>query len=109
LITWFRGYLVIVSREPKVESQEQVLDRTVLHDDLPPGTILTIYDLKGKFVAFKDDFGKRAFHPLVGKAVGEPIKHVLLDGNDLVIITSERNVRTLVLISSSTLELEKWT
>lgn len=36
-MNWFKGYLILVSQEPSVTSQSIDL----------PGTVLTIYDLKG--------------------------------------------------------------
>lgn len=60
------------------------------------GTLLTIYNLKGKYIAFRDDFGKRVFNAQASKAIGEPIKHVLcLDPSELTIVTESDNVFTL--------------
>ena len=76
-IAWFKGYLVLVTREATVKGDSE----------LPPPTLLTIFDLKNKYIAFRDDFGKRAFNASVGKAIGEPIKHVIADDNEIIVIT----------------------
>ena len=52
-IHWFKGYLVIVSREPKVSSNDPIQQgaaRPPMHDE-GTGTLLTIYDLKVRLLA----------------------------------------------------------
>ncbi|KAJ3346252.1 Vacuolar protein sorting-associated protein 11, partial [Kappamyces sp. JEL0680] len=91
-IHWFKGYLVVVSREPRAVTHDPIVDAVSLTDDNPAGTTLTIYDLKGKYIAFRDEFGKRVFSPRAAKAVGEPIKHVLSDSGELIVATANNNV-----------------
>jgi tetratricopeptide (TPR) repeat protein len=63
--------------------------------ELDPGTLLTIYDLKGKYIAFRNDFGKRTFSSRAAKAIGEPIKHVVSNWGNIFIITSKNNIYRL--------------
>ncbi|KAI8902900.1 hypothetical protein BC833DRAFT_571048, partial [Globomyces pollinis-pini] len=85
-IQWYKGYLMIVSYD--------FHDANTLGDDgiTGNGTLLSIYDLKGKYVAFRDDFGKRIFNRTASKAIGEPIKHIICEWGDIIVFTSENNV-----------------
>ncbi|EGF84319.1 hypothetical protein BATDEDRAFT_22251 [Batrachochytrium dendrobatidis JAM81] len=109
LLTWFRGYLVLVSKECPLRtnvltefgnaSESSVISEHKSSADHmwstgapTPGHVLTIYDLKSKFIAFKGSFGTRRFDASVGTAVGEPIHHVLVEWGDLYIITKENKI-----------------
>ncbi|KAI8913496.1 hypothetical protein EDD86DRAFT_200662 [Gorgonomyces haynaldii] len=74
---WFKGYFVSVSRASKSEEH---------------GSILTIYDLKSKFIAFRGSFGPRKFDQDAGTAVGEPIFHVFSEWGELFVVTQKQNV-----------------
>lgn len=94
-MTWFHGYLVTVSREPRVESVA-FLGNKVATEVPENGTLVTVYDLKGKYIAFKDDFGTRKFDPYCSKAIGEPIKHVICDFGEIIVVTAENKFYKLV-------------
>lgn len=92
-IAWYRGYLMTISKEiTKVEERSSEVAAKSPASEPNTGTVLTIYDLKGKYIAYRDDFGKRIFDPRAAKAIGEPIKHVIADANEIFVITEHNNV-----------------
>jgi hypothetical protein len=91
-IHWFKGYLVIVSKEPKPIYLDSISGSVKPPHEESTGTLLTIYDLKGKYIAFRGDFGKRSFNLHASKAIGEPIKHVIADSGELIVVTSLNTV-----------------
>ncbi|KAL2916894.1 Vacuolar protein sorting-associated protein 11 [Polyrhizophydium stewartii] len=109
LMAWFRGYLVLVSKEAPLRSHvltefgnasdsaftpepDAQLSRSWQPGGPTPGHLLTIYDLKSKFVAYRGSFGTRRFDASVGTAVGEPIHHVLSEWGELLVITKENKM-----------------
>ncbi|KAJ3252077.1 Vacuolar protein sorting-associated protein 11 [Boothiomyces macroporosus] len=91
-IAWYRGYLMTISKEiTKVEERSSEVAAKSPASEPNTGTVLTIYDLKGKYIAYRDDFGKRIFDPRAAKAIGEPIKHVIADANEIFVITEHNN------------------
>jgi vacuolar protein sorting-associated protein 11 len=95
LVTWFHGYLVTVSKEPKAITSEFMDQIQIQAQPQPHGTLLSIYDLRGKYVAFRDDFGTRKFDPFASKAIGEPIRHVFSDWGELFVITESNKLYKL--------------
>lgn len=102
-LTWFRGYMVVVSREPSPAVTSSLLteangekDGSVgetgpsFGADGAAGTVLTLYDLKNKFVAFSGTFG--------GSNGGAPqtIKSVLGEWGELFVITQDKKVGSLM-------------
>lgn len=63
------------------------------------GSLLTIYDLKSKYVAFKGSFGQKTFDQKAGMAIGEAIVHIISAWGDLFVITNKANVIFHVLIA----------
>ena len=95
-LIWYRGYLVCLSAEPTAQVGSSPLDNTELKGNSDAAkTLLTIYDIKSKSIAFKDDFGTRAFSPRAAKAVGETIKHVVSEWDSIIIVTQENKVYQL--------------
>ncbi|KAJ3107659.1 Vacuolar protein sorting-associated protein 11 [Phlyctochytrium planicorne] len=113
-VTWFRNYLVIVSREePLPVTSTLELERSTPRGSLQSvhthsddkeelGTILTVYDLKTKCIAFKGTFGgegrssvsspKRVTDP-PSKPV--PIKCVTSEWGELFVITTDNKMYRL--------------
>ncbi|KAI8826715.1 uncharacterized protein EV422DRAFT_511151 [Fimicolochytrium jonesii] len=99
-LTWVRNYLVVVSREaPPAPSRQSALSdfidaesRSVL-DTAPsetmPGTILTLYDLKNKFIAYTGTFGG------VGSRA-QAIKSVLSEWGELYVLTEDHRLYKLM-------------
>jgi vacuolar protein sorting-associated protein 11 len=111
-VTWFRGYLVVVSHQAQmapvktvdafnqlehVQSPVSAFKASPMRDFLPnssdQGSILTIYDLKSKYIAFRGSFGPKKFDSSVGTAIGEPIRHIVSEWGELFVITEKKNVR----------------
>ncbi|KAH6577766.1 hypothetical protein BASA83_008403 [Batrachochytrium salamandrivorans] len=109
LMTWFRGYLVLVSKEAPLRTNvltefgnasdsavatgsEAELSQSWSTGGPSPGHVLTIYDLKSKFIAYRGSFGTRRFDSSVGTAVGEPISHVLSEWGELFVITKGNKI-----------------
>ncbi|KAJ3270632.1 Vacuolar protein sorting-associated protein 11 [Terramyces sp. JEL0728] len=86
------GYLMTVSKEiTNVDVRSSEVAAKPPSEEANSGTVLTIYDLKGKYIAFKDDFGRRIFDSRAAKAIGEIIKHVIPDSNEIFVITEQNN------------------
>lgn len=95
-LAWFRNYLVIVSREAAstaaptsalaeyVGSGASKIVETA-PSETTPGTVLTIYDLKNKFVAFTGTFSGNTFR-------GQQITAVLGEWGELFVLTEDRKV-----------------
>jgi hypothetical protein len=83
-----------VSTESTVSLKGNYLDSQadLLSRQNSVGTVLTIYDLKAKYIAFRDDFGKRIFNANAAKAIGEPIKHIVVSWDSVFIFTDQNNV-----------------
>jgi hypothetical protein len=88
IVSWFHGYLVIVTKEPKATTSDFMEQVQLQTQPSPHGTLLSIVDLRGKYLAFRDDFGTRKFDPYASKAIGEPILHVFSDWGELFVITA---------------------
>jgi hypothetical protein len=56
------------------------------------GSILTIYDLKSKYIAFRGSFGVKKFSKAVGTAIGESIRNVISCWGEIIVITDKNNV-----------------
>ncbi|KAI8593020.1 hypothetical protein BDZ88DRAFT_405220 [Geranomyces variabilis] len=99
-MAWFRNYLVIVTREPidVVAAPHSALadyvdkEKSSVVEAAPleasPGTVLTIYDLKNKFVAYTGTFGG-------GGMRAQPIKAVLGEWGELFVITADHKMYRL--------------
>ncbi|KAI8930083.1 hypothetical protein BC831DRAFT_441260 [Entophlyctis helioformis] len=101
-MTWFRGYLVLVSKEMPLRANvltefgnasesafspdaDSALSRSWPSGGPTPGHVLTIYDLKSKFIAYRGSFGTRRFD-------ASPIKHVLAEWGELFVVTKENKM-----------------
>lgn len=89
IISWFKGYLVIVSKQ---STHNVFISSQQSQPSTDMGTVLTIYDLKSKFIAYQNSFGIRRFDSSAGMAVGQPIKHVFSAWGELYIITDTKQV-----------------
>lgn len=56
------------------------------------GSILTLYDLKSKFIAYRTSFGTRKFNASAGTAIGESIQHIVSEWGELFIVTDQNHV-----------------
>ena len=99
-LSWFRGYLVVVSKEPSPAVTSSVVSDSGPGREASPGegspqafgaegvagTVLTLYDLKNKFVAYSGTFGT--------SEGGSPkaIKSVLGEWGELFVITDDKKV-----------------
>ena len=105
LLNWFRGYVVTVSKESPLKTNvlsefgqasettaSPELSRSWPSGSPSPGNVLTIYDLKSKFIAFRGSFGTRRFDSSVGTAVGEAIVQVVSEWGDLFVVTKEKKI-----------------
>jgi hypothetical protein len=100
-MSWFKNYLAVVSRAPKVDSSQNMED-SMASDSLDhgdgPGTVLTIYDLKNKYVAFTGTFGGELdlSQVVTGKGGIErkpaAIKFVVSEWGQLFVITADKKV-----------------
>ena len=88
-LTWFKGYLVGISQEVAAKTGDQIPSQN--NKDIGK-TLLTIYDIRTKFIVFKDDFGKRIFSPFATKAVGEPILHIIPAFDVILVITDQAKI-----------------
>jgi tetratricopeptide (TPR) repeat protein len=95
IVSWFHGYLVVVTKEPKATTSEFMEQVQLQVQASPHGTLLSIIDLRGKYLAFRDDFGTRKFDPYASKAIGEPILHVFSDWGELFVITATNKLYRL--------------
>ena len=59
------------------------------------GTLLTIYDLKSKCIAFRSSFGQEVFDPKRGTDIGEGILHVIPSHSELHVMTVSRKLYKL--------------
>ncbi|KAI9017630.1 hypothetical protein BC832DRAFT_40189 [Gaertneriomyces semiglobifer] len=98
-LTFFRTYLAIVSRDSSAiasanlsafsslsdNEQSPVADNAI--SETPAGTVLTLYDLKNKFVAFSGTFGEGYR--------GRAIKAVEGEWGELFVITDDRKMYRL--------------
>ncbi|TPX63051.1 hypothetical protein SpCBS45565_g06884 [Spizellomyces sp. 'palustris'] len=101
-LSWFRNYLVVVTRESRnatapTSALADYIGRTgndadtIIHaspSETTPGTVLTLYDLKNKFVAFTGTFGGSGYR-------GQPIRAVLGEWGELFIVTEDRKMYRL--------------
>ncbi|KAJ3287175.1 Vacuolar protein sorting-associated protein 11 [Borealophlyctis nickersoniae] len=105
-MTWFRNYLAIVSREPppnirhsvvgdiEGEQSDSSAEQAVMSPsgfgDTLDGTVLTLYDLKNKYVAFTGTFN--------GEGLGarpQAINCVLGEWGELFVITEDKKMHRL--------------
>jgi hypothetical protein len=100
-MTWYHSYLVVVSVAPTInglpspENTSPISPSTApltLADTTSSGTVLTIYDLKSKYVAYRASFGTESFDPSRGVDVGEPILHVIPGPTELYVLTKSKKV-----------------
>ncbi|KAI8920863.1 hypothetical protein DFJ77DRAFT_139260 [Powellomyces hirtus] len=99
-LTWFRNYLAVVTRETTTvraapnsalvdyvdKENSSVVEAEAL--ETSPGTVLTLYDLKNKFVAYTGTFGG-------GGLRVQPIKAVLSEWGELFVITGDHKMYRL--------------
>ncbi|KAJ3022002.1 Vacuolar protein sorting-associated protein 11 [Thoreauomyces humboldtii] len=99
-LIWFRNYLAIVSRETvNTAERHSALADLVVDDENSsvieappsensPGTVLTLYDLKNKFVAYNGTFMGSGYKP-------QPIKAVLAEWGELLVVTADHKMYRL--------------
>ncbi|KAJ3414393.1 Vacuolar protein sorting-associated protein 11 [Chytridiales sp. JEL 0842] len=101
-ITWFRNYLAVVSREQRPPKTIDEAEAAGMSDQVEaPGTILTLYDLKNKYVAYTGTFGGEI--EMTTNAAGKgtlgrkpvAIKHILSEWNQLFVITADKKLYKL--------------
>ncbi|RKO86818.1 hypothetical protein BDK51DRAFT_22887 [Blyttiomyces helicus] len=85
-LTWFRGYLAIVTRGPSPSTTSTVPEDPDA-PDAAVGTLLTLYDLKNKFIAYTGSFRSGA------RAQG--IRCVLGEWGELFVVTEDRKMYRL--------------
>ena len=101
-ILWYKSYLVIVSVVPSlgedvnlsspIPSVSPTATQLPFGSALHMGTVLSIYDLKTKLIAFRGTFGEETFDPKCGQNVGEEIIKVLAGPSELFVITKKNKV-----------------
>ncbi|KAJ3043409.1 Vacuolar protein sorting-associated protein 11 [Rhizophlyctis rosea] len=100
-LTWFRGYMVVVSKEPSPAVTSSLLTDFSGRKEGSPGetgpsfgadsaagTVLTLYDLRNKFVAYSGTFGTDGGAP-------QTIKSVLGEWGELFVITQDKKMYRL--------------
>ncbi|KNC99120.1 tethering complex subunit PEP5 [Spizellomyces punctatus DAOM BR117] len=101
-LSWFRNYLVVVTRESRnaTAPTSALADYmggtgndadTIIHaspSETTPGTVLTLYDLKNKYVAFTGTLSGSGYR-------GQPIRAVLGEWGELFIVTEDRKMYRL--------------
>lgn len=104
IVTWYHSYLVVVTTVPLIDSS---LSPDLLSPPSPNfpnlpfgatnrlGTVLTIYDLKSKFIAYRSSFGQEVFDSRRGTDVGEGIAHVVPGNAELLVVTKTNKVLQL--------------
>ncbi|TPX36028.1 hypothetical protein SmJEL517_g01773 [Synchytrium microbalum] len=90
-MTWFRGYVAIVSSGTRsaVTSSGSTPSAVAAYGESSTGTILTLYDLKNKYIAYTGTFG------LTGSGVDErgiPILCVLSEWGELLVVTRDKKM-----------------
>lgn len=112
IVLWYRSYLVVVTIVPTLETldSEGVSAISPLPSVSPTatllpfgstiqgGTILSIYDLKTKLIAYQASFGDETFDKKRGQNVGEEIIRVLAGPSELFVVTKSNKVIVLILI-----------
>ncbi|KAI9206228.1 uncharacterized protein BJ171DRAFT_43595 [Polychytrium aggregatum] len=97
-MTLCRQYVAVVSRAKKIKSDlVQAPDAPDVENFVQgePGTVLTIYDLKNKFIAFTGSFGSAS---LAADELGSgvPITNIVSQWDELLVVTAERKVYRLI-------------
>lgn len=106
MVSWFHSYLVVVTTVSTIHSERSAEATSPQSPTTAPysqliggssslGTVLTIYDLKSKYVAYRSSFGREVFDALRGVDVGEGILHIIPGKADLLIVTRFKNVTLL--------------
>ena len=100
MVSWFQSYLVVVSTVPIVHSAESTSPQSpinapysqLLGGSQSLGTVLTVYDLKTKYVAYRSSFGQEVFDARRGVDVGEGILHIISGKTDILVVTKSNRV-----------------
>ncbi|KAI9088717.1 hypothetical protein DFS34DRAFT_708836 [Phlyctochytrium arcticum] len=99
-LTWFRNYLAVVSRDVTTDASfladKSVLGArpevdAVIHaspSETTPGNVLTLYDLKNRFVAYTGTFGGGSYR-------GQPIRSVLGEWGEMYVLTDDKQMYRL--------------
>ncbi|KAI8806579.1 hypothetical protein BJ742DRAFT_816359 [Cladochytrium replicatum] len=117
-VTWFRNFLVVVS-QPPLKTVSSGVGKLIAPGTTTPskqsqeeedwsqqeemGTVLTMYDLRSKFVAFSGSFGVLQPAPAADGELlsftagrrGVPIKAVCSEGGELFVITVDKKMYRL--------------
>lgn len=86
-MTWFRGYLAVLSRGTRSTGASSAAVAAL--GETATGTILTLYDLKNKYISYTGTFG------LTGSGVDErgmPILCVISEWGELMVITRDKKM-----------------
>ncbi len=107
IVLWYRSYLVVVTILPILDSES--ISPLSPNPSLSPtstllpfgstiqgGTVLSIYDLKTKLIAFRSSFGEEIFDPKRGQNVGEEIILVLAGPCELFVVTKSNKVIAII-------------
>ena len=103
IVVWYRSYLVVVTTVSALDSESPLTmssapsvspTSTLLPfgTNLPGGTLLSIYDLKTKLIAYRSSFGEITFDQKCGQMVGEEIIRVLIGPSELLVVTKTNKV-----------------
>ncbi|TPX44023.1 hypothetical protein SeMB42_g03800 [Synchytrium endobioticum] len=86
-MTWFRGYLAVVSVGTRSTGASSAAVAAL--GETATGTVLTLYDLRNKYIAYTGTFG----HSGAGlEERGVPILCVLSEWNELMVITKDKKL-----------------
>ncbi|KAJ3114405.1 Vacuolar protein sorting-associated protein 11, partial [Nowakowskiella sp. JEL0407] len=100
-LSFFRNYLVVVSKQPKTKPTGVSLDdgfdsdqEAYGFDNQVQGTILTLYDVKSKYIAYTGTFGLFGDSSSLDSP-GVPIKSVCNEGGELFVVTADSKMYRL--------------